>query len=428
MLLYRIIISGYFFILKLAAFFSPKARLWVQGRKNIQPYLQQNMGKEEVIWFHCASLGEFEQGRPLMEKMRKDFPKIKILLTFFSPSGYEIRKKYDVVDYVCYLPEDKPKAINAFLTQVHPRMVVFVKYEYWFLLLQALITRGIPIYFVSATVKNGHYLTKWYAGSFRKILKKVNHFFVQDDFSRKQFVKMGIHQVTVAGDTRVDRVAELAQNVKDYPTIKDWAKNHQILICGSTWENDEDVILPYFKKIINNGWRIIIAPHDVSTNNIARLNQSLEIPFLKMTRLLPDNEPVINIDKFDIILVDTIGHLNSLYQFGVICYIGGGFNKTGIHNTLEPATFGLPLIFGPNYSKFMEAKAFVEQKGAYSIGQWNRKKSISSLEQCQQEFEQLMGELQSKKVASVASLVTKGYIQNHKGASENILQTLYRHL
>jgi len=389
MLLYRIIISAYFFIIRMAAFFSPKARLWVQGRKEIEPYLQQNRVEEGVIWFHCSSLGEFEQGRPLMEKMKKDFPEKKLLLTFFSPSGYEIRKNYEVADYICYLPEDKPRAIRAFLTQVKPKMVVFVKYDYWFLLLQALLERKIPVYFVSVIVKEGHFLTKWYAASFRKILGKVDHFFVQDDFSRKQFEKMGILQVTVAGDTRVDRVAKLAQKVKTYPKIEKWVQGHRILICGSTWENDEVIILLFFQKLIEKGWRIIIAPHDVGSRNVARLRKSISSPLIKMTDLLSDNEQVKDFNNTDIILVDTIGHLNSLYQFGTIAYIGGGFNKAGLHNTLEPATFGLPLIFGPNYSKFAEAKIFVKQEGAFSIGKWNGKKSTLSIEQCQGQFEQI---------------------------------------
>ncbi len=422
MLLYRIIISGYFLVLKMAAFFSPKARLWVQGRKEIQPYLQQNMGDEAVVWFHCSSLGEFEQGRPLMEKMREDFPEIKMLLTFFSPSGYEIRKNYDVVDYVCYLPEDKPSTIRDFLAKVQPKMVIFVKYDYWFLLLQALIQRNIPIYFVSAVVKKGHFLTKWYAGSFRKILMKVNHFFVQDDFSRKQFEQMGIQQVTVAGDTRVDRVAKLAQTVKAYPNIEKWVAGKKVFICGSTWENDEDVILPAFEQIINKGWRIIIAPHDVSDKNIVRLSKNWSIPYEKMSLLSADNKIVSSVN---LLLVDTIGHLNSLYQYGTICYIGGGFNRSGIHNTLEPATFGLPLIFGPNYSKFAEARLFVEQQGAFTVGAWKGQKSVMPLAACQQQFNQILERLQDKKAILKAGSVTKQYIQNQQGATAKILKTLY---
>ncbi len=415
-------------MLRMAAFFSPKARLWVQGRKDIQPYLQQNMGDDAVIWFHCASLGEFEQGRPLMEKMKEDFPEIKLLLTFFSPSGYEIRKDYEVADYVCYLPEDKPKAIREFLTQVHPKMVVFVKYDYWFLLLQALIKEKIPIYFVSAVVKNGHFLTKWYAAPFRKILRQVNHFFVQDEFSRKQLEQMGVMQVSVAGDTRVDRVAKLAQNVRVYPQIEKWAKGHRVLICGSTWENDEAIIVPSFEKWMQKGWRIIIAPHDVSRKNVARLRKNLPNSFLEMTKILTDNQQVIQYINKDIILVDTIGHLNSLYQFGTVCYIGGGFNKSGIHNTLEPATFGLPLVFGPNYMKFAEAKTFIKKEGAFSIGKWKGKKSMLPSEDCQKQFDEVMEAFQDEKIIKKAGKITKEYINNQVGATTEILKTLYLHL
>ncbi len=413
-------------MLRMAAFFSPKAQLWVQGRKNIMPYLQQNMGDGDVIWFHCSSLGEFEQGRPLMEKIKGDFPEKKILLTFFSPSGYEIRKDYEVVDYVCYLPEDKPKAIRDFLTQVHPEMVIFVKYDYWFLLLKMLLERQIPIYFVSAVVKKGHFLTKWYAAPFRKILQQVNHFFVQDDFSRKQFDKMGIKQVTVAGDTRVDRVAKLAQNVRTYPQIEHWTQGRRVLICGSTWANDEEIILPTFEDLIQKGWRIIIAPHDVNSRNINRLRKKCPKETVELTRLLADNELVMN--NFDVLLVDTIGHLNSLYQFGTMSYIGGGFNKSGIHNTLEPATFGLPLIFGPNYSKFAEAKTFIKKKGAYAIGKWNGQKSTLPLPECQRQFAQIMDKFHDEKVVAEAGEMTKEYIKNQVGATEKILKTLYLHL
>lgn len=379
------------------------------------PYLQKEMNREEVVWFHCASLGEFEQGRPLMEQMKVDYPKTKILLTFFSPSGYEIRKDYEGADYVCYLPMDRPKAIRQFLAQVNPKMVIFIKYEYWFLLLRSLHQGEIPVFFVSAIVKKGHFLTKAYSAPFRKILKKVKHFYVQDDFSRKQFHSMGIEQVTVVGDTRVDRVVTLAQKVKPFPLVKKWVKNHRVLICGSTWEKDEDLILMHLEKMVLSGWKVILAPHEVGQSNIRRLTKRISSDYFMMSNLITDSQLVKGdyLNK-NILIVDSIGQLNSLYQYGDVAYIGGGFTASGIHNTLEPATFGLPLLFGPNYKGFVEAVYFVNNNGAFVIDAHNKSRLMDKLEAQDWQIE--------------ARIVNKNYIATHKGAAKKIAVGLYEYL
>ncbi|HHB78408.1 MAG TPA: hypothetical protein ENK85_04160, partial [Saprospiraceae bacterium] len=312
------------------------------------------------------------------------------------------------------------------LTQVDPKMVIFVKYDYWFILLKALLERRVPIYFVSAVVKKGHFLMKWYSGPFRKILRQVNHFFVQDEFSAKQFDAMGIRQVTVVGDTRVDRVASLAQNVPAFPIIQEWVKGHRVFICGSTWANDEEIIVPAFRQLLDENWKIIIAPHDVSPKNVSRLRKILPASHEVFSSLSIDNQSDrTKLAPANILVVDTIGQLNMLYQYGTLCYIGGGFNKSGIHNTLEPATFGLPLIFGPNYSKFAEARALVKEGGAYSIGLWQRKKQVLSLAECRDQLEEVLRKMKEKESLEKARKVTKSYIEKNQGATTKILEKIY---
>ncbi len=423
MVLYRILISAYFGALRLAALFSPKARLWVQGRRDIMPYVRREMAGQRVLWFHCSSLGEFEQGRPLIEKVRALYPTKKLLLTFFSPSGYTLRKDYPLVDYVCYLPQDTPQAVEAFLAEVQPEMVIFVKYDYWYILLQALLRRQIPVYFVSAVIKKGHYLTRWYAASFRKILRQVTHFYVQDKFSKAQFEQMGITQVTVAGDTRVDRVVTLAQNAKKYPAIQDWVGQQPVFICGSTWPADEAIIVPFFETIIRSGWKIIIAPHEVNPKNIRRLAKKLPKNQAFFSALNLDEPSDSRLQGVDVLIVDTVGHLNALYQFGQIAYVGGGFETSGLHNTLEPAAFGLPLIYGPNFSKFMEAVAFAKNGGGFVVGAWN-KKSITPVETCREEFEAAWENLQNPPLRGKASQAVRSYIAENRGATEQIVSEL----
>jgi len=351
----------YRFLIFIASLFNSKAKQWIVGRKDLMLNLKKSIShSDRIAWFHCASLGEFEQGRPLIEAYKQVNPTVKILLTFFSPSGFEIRRNYDQADYVFYLPIDTPPNAKSFINIIRPEIVFFIKYEFWFNYLKVLHKKSIPVYVISAVFRSEQYFFKWYGKWARKHLKNINHFFVQDKQSAKILKENGFSQVTLSGDTRFDRVASIAAHNKLFEQIRFFSKDALTLIAGSTWPADEEVIAKFINNPTNN-IRLIIAPHEVNREHIAQLKNLFTV---SCTCFSETNEQ--SQIKSKVLIIDSIGILSHVYQYGDIAYIGGGFGK-GIHNILEAATFGLPILFGPNFQKFNEAKELIELGAAFTI-------------------------------------------------------------
>jgi len=392
-ILYTISIQIYVIAIRIAALFNVKAKLWIKGRKAIfQKLAEATKEDQDIVWFHCASLGEFEQGKTVIESYKIKHPSHKILLTFFSPSGYEIRKNYDGVDWVFYLPADTKKNAKQFISIVNPIKVIFIKYEFWFNYMAELNKKNIPFYSVSSIFKKEQSFFKydWFA----KQLNNVSHFFVQDQNSKELLKNIGFTNCTVAGDTRFDSVITNTKNAISIPLIEDFSKNKTTIICGSTWPKDEALLAKYIKK--NPHYNYIIAPHELQ--HISELkNQTNALLFSKANN--------INIKNSNVLIIDSIGILSNIYKYGNLAYIGGGFEK-GIHNILEATAFGLPVLFGPNYKKFNEATELIKQKGAISISNY---KELTSAINFFNTFD--------KKIAI-------NYIKEHSGATTKILNSI----
>ena len=357
--LYALSIRLYGLLITIASLFVPKARLWKKGRRSLFEELRKEVNGDNIIWFHCASLGEFEQGRPLIEELKKSNHNIRILLTFFSPSGYEIRKNYALADWVFYLPLDTASNAREFISIVNPKKVVFIKYEFWFFFMRELKRRNIPLFLVSAIFRRDQHFFKSYGKWFRKNLNTFTHIFVQDKNSEDLLRSIGITNVTNAGDTRFDRVYKISQEPLPVPVAEAFAKGRKVLVAGSTWEPDE--------QLLNDAWRsdqqyaMIVAPHEISEDNLQRLEKLFGSRAIRYTRASVDTA-----GNYDVLIINNIGMLSSLYRYGQVAYIGGGFGK-GIHNTLEAATYGVPVIFGPKYEKFREAVGLIQAGGAASV-------------------------------------------------------------
>jgi 3-deoxy-D-manno-octulosonic-acid transferase len=362
-LLYLIATRTYFFAIRIAALFNNKASLLIKGQKDWKNTLSTKIDSQSTyIWIHCASLGEFEQGRPLIEKFKSDpkTKKHKIVLSFFSPSGYEIRKDYQYADIVCYLPFDKKKNAKDFISIINPKFAVFVKYEFWYFYLKELENKNISAYIISTIFRKNQIFFKSYGKFYLNILKRFKHIFVQDQDSETLLSDKQIVNVDICGDTRTDRVIQIASENYNNKTFELFTKDKKTLICGSTWPEDEEKI----SELINESddiFRVIIAPHEITEKHLKSL-ESLIIPrtvrFSSINGDLPKDTKVI--------IIDSIGLLSKLYRYGTIAYIGGGFGK-GIHNILEAAVYNIPVIFGPNYKKFKEAVDLVNLKAAFSI-------------------------------------------------------------
>lgn len=358
---------------------------------------------ERRIWIHCASLGEFEQGRPVIEAIRKQYPAYKIVLTFFSPSGYEIRKDTPLADYVFYMPLDGKKKSKRFLELVDPVMAIFVKYEFWFYYLCYLSKRKTPTFIISAAFRKDQGFFQWYGGLFRKMLRNFNHVFVQDQQSKDLLAGVGISEkVTVSGDTRYDRVAEIADNVKQFPVVEQFANGNKLLVAGSTWPDDEKMLKESLSSMPEN-WKIIIAPHEIDQPHIEHIKEL----FGEDCTLYSKPE---DINQKKVLIIDNIGMLSSLYSYGSVAYVGGGFQKGGIHNALEPAVFGLPVFFGPFYQKFVEAKELVDKGYAFPV-------------QNATEFNKSLRELLSRDMDALQANI-RAYMQAHTGATTNIMAHL----
>jgi len=391
--------------IKIAAAWNGKARKWVGGRKNWQRELSAKWKTEPgkpVIWMHCASLGEFEQGRPIIEELKSQYPNSKLLLTFFSPSGYEVRKNYMGADHVMYLPFDSRLNAAAFLDIVEPRLAIFVKYEFWHYYLAELNNRKIETILVSGIFRSSQPFFQWWGGFNRNMLHQFSHLFVQNAASKELLAKIGLgDKTTVAGDTRFDRVITAAEQWKPVDVADVFCGTDDVMVAGSTWAEDETILADWMK--INKLYKLIIAPHEIKAENINRLKT-----------LFPNS---ITFSEFGIqqsalntyrtLIIDNIGYLSRLYKYGSVCYVGGGFNKSGHHNILEAAVYGKPVITGPNFEKFKESIDLKKLGGSFTINH------IAALEQ-------VMRSLDHKQ----ASVIAENYVKENAGATNTILQWL----
>ncbi len=353
------VITGY--ALKIVAFFSPKIRLFVDGRKTVFSTLEKNINlNDKTIWFHAASLGEYEQGLPVMEKIRLVYPGYKIVLTFFSPSGYEIRKNTKAADVVVYLPLDTAANAKRFIKAVQPEMAFFIKYEYWPNYLKELKKHKVPAYLISGLMRESQIFFKWYGSFYKKALKTFTHFFVQNNSSKELLQKIGFHNVSVSGDTRFDRVSEILERDNSLPFIEEFKNGKITVVAGSSWPKDKSMLTGFINS--SNNTKFIIAPHNIKSEQIQELKNSITLK----TVLFSEKEGK-NLAEYDVFIIDTIGILGKIYSYADIAYVGGGFGTSGLHNILEPAAFGIPVIIGPNHEKFPEAVAMIHMGGCIAV-------------------------------------------------------------
>jgi 3-deoxy-D-manno-octulosonic-acid transferase len=389
--------------ISVAALFNTKARFWIKGRKKIFERMKKDISPlDRIIWFHAASLGEFEQGRPLIEKIKSKYRDYKILLTFFSPSGYEIRKNYKPADFVYYLPLDTKKNARLFISIVNPAYSFFIKYEYWYHYLHELKQKGKNIYLISAIFREEQVFFKWYGKWFTGMLDMFDEIFIQDIHSLELLKRIGISRVTLAGDTRFDRVAEIAKSAKVILPAKKFTRAQKCIVAGSTWPPDEEMLIKYIKQ--SSDVKMILAPHEIDASHIFKIEKRLDTGFLRFSQITESD-----IFEEDVLIIDNIGMLSSLYSYGKIAYIGGGFGA-GIHNILEAATFGIPVVFGPNFQKFKEARDLVEMKAAFTVSGFNDLKKI---------LDKL---LTNDKFYLEAARKTKQYVEDNLGATELIMK------
>jgi 3-deoxy-D-manno-octulosonic-acid transferase len=362
---YLIGIKAYGILIFFASLFNSKAKKRLEGQRKVFSFLSENIDSKEhhkYIWFHAASLGEFEQGRPIIEKLKLIRPEYKILLTFFSPSGYEVRKNYEGADLVCYLPLDTPSNVKRFINIVKPQKAIFIKYEFWPNFLLYCKKHRIPTYVVSANFRQDQIFFKWYGSKYASVLRTFEQIFVQDIESKFLLKKIGVENVEVAGDTRFDRVIEIAGGKKDLPIVKEFKSDKKLIIAGSSWPKDEDMLIEYLQE--NLSVKLLIAPHEIHESHLADIENKLNVPFIRYS-----NATIENVKDASCLIIDCFGLLSSLYQYANIAYIGGGFG-VGIHNIIEAAVYGIPVVFGPNYEKFREARELVAKGGAFSIHEY----------------------------------------------------------
>ncbi|WP_235324531.1 3-deoxy-D-manno-octulosonic acid transferase [Pedobacter lusitanus] len=388
-------------LIYIVSFFNLKAKLFLKGRENIFSKIKEKAdGNQKHIWFHFASLGEFEQGRPVLEELKKTHPEKKIIVTFFSPSGYEIRKNYALADGIFYLPLDTKKNARRFIDLIQPEIAIFTKYEFWYHYFQLLHERKVPLLIISGIFRPNQLFFKWYGGFYRKMLHCVTHFFVQNTESVNLLEGLNFKNVSLSGDTRFDRVAENVLTVQPLPLIEEFCGQAPVFIAGSTWPQDEQLIIALIAAYPQ--WKFIIAPHEIGPSHIDQLVKLIP-GALRYTQL----DGQVSQPESQVMLIDNIGLLSSIYQYGKVVYIGGGFGVS-IHNTLEAAAFGLPVIFGPKYDKFQEAKDLLQINAAITI---------SSMPQLSSAFEKLQHDAD-------AGTAAKKYVQDKKGATRQILTYL----
>lgn len=400
MIIYNLAIRLYQFGILVASLFNQVIRGMREGEGETISLIKSSRKEgERWIWVHAASLGEFEQGRPLIERIKKEHPEYKVMLTFFSPSGYNVRRKYDKADMVCYLPLDTPGNAREFVEALMPEKVYIVKYEFWLNYLANLRKRGIETYIISAIFREKQPFFKWYGGIFRECLKTFRRLYVQNEESERLLRGIGITNVSVTGDTRFDRVSDIAAAAKQLPKVAEFAEGHPTIVVGSSWQPDEAFLLPYINERCGKGVRMIIAPHHVEAERIKELTSHLKCRYMLYSEVKEET-----VMEADVLVINTIGILSSIYQYGQVAYIGGGFG-VGIHNTLEAAVWGMPVVFGPNYHKFKEACELIECGGA---------SSIRNQEECYRCMDRYIEE------NGAAADAAKEYVASHIGATEVI--------
>tara|TARA_R110001592_G_scaffold215820_2_gene469233 strand:- start:4854 stop:6068 length:1215 start_codon:yes stop_codon:yes gene_type:complete len=402
-LIYQISILGYSYLIRIASPFNSKAKLWVDGRKNIFNQIQSKINpNDKIAWFHCASLGEFEQGKPVIEGFKQKHSDFKILVTFFSPSGYELRKNYEGADYVFYLPIDTKKNAKKFIAIIQPKIAFFVKYEFWFHYLKELHQQQIPTYLISGVFRENQLFFKWYGTWYKKMLHYFTHFFVQNTESETLLKKIGFNNITVSGDTRFDRVFENSLNTIKLPIIEAFKSNKQIIIGGSSWQAEEKILANYFLNQTAN-FKLIIAPHNIAESHIKQIEALFKGKCIRYSKA---NEQ--NVLDENVLIIDNIGILANTYQYTDIAFIGGGFTGA-LHNILEPCSFGNLIVFGPNHQKFHEAQELINNGSAFIINN-------------ETDFNKII----SKNLSNLNEIkkLNKGYIANNKGATNIILNFL----
>jgi len=385
--------------------FNNKARAWINGRKNWFERLSQKITPgEKYIWIHCASLGEFEQGRPLIEAIKNAKTDFKIVLTFFSPSGYEIRKNYKYADVICYLPSDTPRNAVKFVSLVKPQIAIFVKYEFWNNYISEIRKEGIPLYLISGIFRKGQVFFRWHGAFFREILKKFTMIYVQDNLSLDLLGSIGIKNVSIAGDTRFDRVVRIARDAKKISQIEFFRGKELLVLAGSSWKQDEEIICGYINKYPGKvKW--VFAPHEVNMGNIERLEKLISVNHVRFSQFSEDKSDA------RVMIIDNVGMLSSAYRYAYIAVVGGGFGK-GIHNILEPASWGVPVLFGPNHGKFKEAADLLATGGAESFDSYESFKAI---------LDKLLDDniLYSKAAAAAGN-----YVRENTGATDKIIKEI----
>ena len=407
LLIYSIIVSIAGLLLQIIAFFVPKINLFVAGRKDVFPTIKAKIKSDDkTIWFHAASLGEYEQGLPVIEKIKIKYPNHKIIVSFFSPSGYEVRKNNTVADATVYLPLDTVKNAKKFIQLTHPDLVFFIKYEFWPNYLNELKKQQIPTYLISGIFREKQAFFKWYGGFYRKALEAFTYFFVQNESSLKLLQRLGKNNAVVSGDTRFDRVATILEKDNSLDFIETFKNNTTTIVIGSSWPKDEELVLNFINSSTAD-CKYIIAPHNIKQEQI----QQLKTNCVKKVVLFSEKEDK-NLADYDVFIIDTIGILTKIYSYADIAYVGGGFGHPGVHNILEPATFGIPIVIGPNYSHFAEATDLVNLNGCISI----------------QNKEELYTNL-SKLISDKTTRIEKGslcadFVQKNKGAVDCIMKKI----
>lgn len=405
--MYNIVIYIYLIGVAIASCFNKKVKkMWAGERQAIKVLREKVDPNARYIWFHAASLGEFEQGRPLMEYLRKTHPEYKILLTFFSPSGYEVRKNYEGADIICYLPLDTIRNARRFLRAIKPVMAFFIKYEFWYNYLHILQHRGIPTYSVSSIFRPDQIFFQWYGKGYGRVLKCFTHFFVQNIESKNLLAKLDIHDVEVVGDTRFDRVLQIKEASKQLPIVEKFTENaSKVFIAGSSWLPDEEVFLKYFN--LHKDWKLIVAPHVIGEDHLAQIFE-----LLKGRRVVRYTEATEeNVKDAEVLIIDCFGLLSSIYHYGTISYVGGGFG-VGIHNVLEAAVWDIPVIFGPNNKRFQEAQGLIMAGGGFEINDY-------------QSFRDLMMRFETDEIFLQTSKKHAGeFVKGRAGATEKIMGSL----
>jgi len=404
-LFYQISIALYFVIIKIASIFNPKAKKWIDGRKNSFNNLKEINSEDNIYWFHCASLGELEQAKPVIEKLKEKDHSIKFLITIFSPSGYDFAKNYKEADYVFYLPLDTPSNAKQFIRIVNPKKAFFVKYEFWYNYLFELKNNKIPTYLISGVFRKNQLFFKWYGSIHKKMLLFFTHFFVQNELSKTLLSNLGYNNITITGDTRLDRVYENSLNPKKSDLIHEFIGNKKTIILGSSWSNEEKLITEFIQST-KKGFKFIIAPHDVKNSRIKSLEKLLSnTSYIKYSDANKNN-----ISEHAVLIIDNIGILANTYQFTDIAFVGGGF-KGSLHNILEPASFGNAILFGPKHQKFHEAEELLSINGAFEIKDLDDLIAVTNL-------------LLSNNKLTDTQEINRNYISTGRGAAEKILKQL----